>query len=118
MSHRGGGLPLAHLPFFTEGKKFHVPMYLATSFDEDVAYRLAALLMTACRDCSLKCCRFWFMSFDRGEPPVHWIIRVDPRGETSFRRALSAHNAYKLFAVILWTQAPVQARKLGGKDQR
>jgi hypothetical protein len=47
MSHHGGGLPLAHLPFFTERKKFRVPMYLATSFDEDVAYRLAALLMTA-----------------------------------------------------------------------
>jgi hypothetical protein len=118
MSHRGGGLPLAHLPFFTEGKKFRVPMYLATSFDEDVAYRLAALLMTACHDCSLTCCRFWYMAFDRGEPPVHWIIRVDPRGETSFRRALSARNACKLFAVMLWTQAPVQARELGGKDQR
>ena len=90
MSHRGGGLPLAHLPFFTEGKKFRVPMFLATSFDEDVAYRLAALLMTACHDCSLTCCRFWYMAFDRGEPPVHWIIRVDPRGEKSFRRALSA----------------------------
>ena len=76
---------LAHLPFFSEGKKFHVPMYLATSFDEDVAYRLVALLMTACHDCSLTCCRFWYMAFDRGEPPVHWIIRVDPRGETSFR---------------------------------
>ena len=85
MSHRGGGMPLTHLPFFTEGKKFRVPMYLATSFDEDVAYRLVALLMTACHDCSLTCCRFWYMAFDRGEPPVHWIIRVDPRGETSFR---------------------------------
>jgi hypothetical protein len=59
MSHRGGGLPLAHLPFFTEGKKFHVPMYLATSFDEDVAYRLAALLMT--------CCRFWYMCIEYGK---------------------------------------------------
>jgi hypothetical protein len=38
-SHRGGGLPLLHVPFFTAGKKFRVPMYLATSFDEEVAYR-------------------------------------------------------------------------------
>ena len=38
-SHRGGGLPAAHAPFFSVGKKFRVPMYLATSFDEDVAYR-------------------------------------------------------------------------------
>ena len=35
----GGGLPAAHAPFFSVGKKFRVPMYLATSFDEDVAYR-------------------------------------------------------------------------------
>ena len=38
-SHRGGGLPAAHAPFFSGGKKFRVPMYLATSFDEDVAYK-------------------------------------------------------------------------------
>jgi len=25
------------------------------------------------------------MAFDRGEPPVHWIVQVDPRGETSLR---------------------------------
>ena len=38
-SHRGGGLPLQHVPFFAPGKKFRVPMFLATSFDEDVAYK-------------------------------------------------------------------------------
>ena len=38
-SHRGGGLPLEHLPFFVAGKQFRVPMFLATSFDEDVAYK-------------------------------------------------------------------------------
>jgi len=38
-SHRGGSLPLHHLSFFTEGKKFRVPMFLATSFEEEVAYR-------------------------------------------------------------------------------
>jgi hypothetical protein len=39
MSHRGGALPLVHTPFFTVGKKFRVPMFLATSFSVDVAYR-------------------------------------------------------------------------------
>jgi len=38
-SHRGGGLPLAHVPFFKSGKKYRVPMFLATSFNADVAYR-------------------------------------------------------------------------------
>jgi hypothetical protein len=37
--HRGGGLPLAHVSFFKEGKKYRVPMFLATSFNADVAYR-------------------------------------------------------------------------------
>ena len=32
------------LPFFTAGKKFRVPMYLATSFDGEVAYRRELLL--------------------------------------------------------------------------
>ena len=32
-SHRGGGLPLQHVPFFAPGKNFRVPMFLATSFD-------------------------------------------------------------------------------------
>ncbi len=44
-SHRGGGLPAKHAAFFTAGKKFRVPMYLATSFDEDVAYRRVLLLL-------------------------------------------------------------------------
>jgi len=38
-SHRGGALPAQHLSFFTEGLKFRVPMFLATSFEEEVAYR-------------------------------------------------------------------------------
>jgi len=37
--HRGGALPLQHVSFFTEGKKFRLPMFLATSFEEDVARR-------------------------------------------------------------------------------
>jgi hypothetical protein len=41
-SHRGGGLPLQHVPFFTTGKKFRVPMFLATSFNVDVAFKYSA----------------------------------------------------------------------------
>jgi hypothetical protein len=36
--HRGGALPEHHRAFFTAGKKYRVPMYLATSFSEDKAY--------------------------------------------------------------------------------
>ena len=38
ITHRGGALPLQHLPFFTKGKKYRVPMFLATSFDIKTAY--------------------------------------------------------------------------------
>jgi hypothetical protein len=37
-SHRGGALPKQHHAFFAVGKKYRVPMYLATSFDENKAY--------------------------------------------------------------------------------
>ena len=40
-------LPLQHSAFFTAGMKLRVPMYLATSFDEDVAYR-SVLLLAQC----------------------------------------------------------------------
>ena len=38
ITHRGGALPLQHLPFFTDGKKYRIPMFLATSFDINTAY--------------------------------------------------------------------------------
>jgi hypothetical protein len=88
-SHRGGGLPAAHMSFFTVGKKYRVPMFMATSFDEEVAYRRELLPMLCARGLRLivRVGRFWLMAFDRGEPPVHWIVQVDPRGETSLRQA-------------------------------
>ena len=46
-SHRGGALPLQHHAFFTAGKKYRVPMYLATSFSEDKAYEFWCSLQHA-----------------------------------------------------------------------
>jgi hypothetical protein len=45
MSHRGGALPQQHHHFFTVGKKYRVPMYLATSFSEDKAYEFWCLAL-------------------------------------------------------------------------
>jgi hypothetical protein len=45
MSHRGGALPVQHCAFFTAGKKYRVPMYLATSFSEDKAYEFWCLAL-------------------------------------------------------------------------
>jgi hypothetical protein len=38
MAHRGSTLPRVHLPFFTAGKKFRVPMILSADVKEDTAY--------------------------------------------------------------------------------
>jgi len=67
VSHRGGALPHKHHHFFTVGKKYRVPMYLATSFSEDKAYE------------------FWYRQFAAGQVPVHWVIHFDVRGEHSLR---------------------------------
>ena len=47
VSHRGGALPRQHHAFFAVGKKYRVPMYLATSFSEDKAYEFWCVLPPA-----------------------------------------------------------------------
>ena len=65
---RGGGLPDEHRDFFTPGKRFRSPGFLATSFSEDKAYE------------------FWFRAHVESKlPAVKWVVHVDPRGETSAR---------------------------------
>lgn len=65
---RGGGLPDEHRDFFTPGKRFRSPGFLATSFSEDKAYG------------------FWYRAHvESGLPAVKWVVYVDPRGETSQR---------------------------------
>ena len=36
--HRGGGFPIEHQSFFSVGKMFRVSMFLASSFNEDMAF--------------------------------------------------------------------------------
>ena len=63
MVFRGGGLPLAHQPFFESllSKKYRAPMFLAASFRRVVAQE------RFCRRAQLA-----------GHPPVLWIIRLPP----------------------------------------
>jgi len=118
-SHRGGGLPLQHVPFFAPGKKFRVPMFLATSFNVDVAFkygagvRLDRLLRSASRCGS----RFWLMAFDAGLPPVHWIVRVDPKGEKSLMCVLPVRAAL-LLRDVQRRRSPLQARQPCREEQR
>ena len=70
VSYRGGGLPLQFVtqlaghppPFYVAGKKYRVPMFLASSFNIHVAEN------------------FCVSAEDRGETPVIWTIKVDARG--------------------------------------
>jgi hypothetical protein len=71
-SYRGGGMPLQHVslllghppPFYVAGKKYRIPMFLATFFSLHVAEN------------------FCVTAEQRGELPVIWTIKVDPRGSS------------------------------------
>jgi hypothetical protein len=71
VSFRGGCLPPEHVvqvngkpsPFFVKGKKYRVPMFLASSFKHHVAENFSVL------------------AHHRKENPVIWSIKVDPRGQ-------------------------------------
>jgi hypothetical protein len=87
-SHRGGALPAQHHAFFTQGKKYRVPMYLATSFSEDKAYEFWCVLPPAL--CAVSALPPFshavrYRQFAAGQVPVHWVIHFDPRGEHSLR---------------------------------
>jgi hypothetical protein len=64
---RDGELPLKHAEFYQAGKKYPVPGFIATSFNEDVA------------------CRFLYMKFAEGRTPVKWIVEVDSRGRDALQ---------------------------------
>ena len=65
---RGGGFDDSHRDFFTVGKRYRVPGFLATSFSEDTADE------------------FLFRAHvEGGRPAIKWIIQLDPRGETEFK---------------------------------
>ena len=65
VTYRGGGLPDEHRRFYTAGKKYRVPGFLATSFSRQVAEN------------------FMMWADSRNEPCVLWIVEVDPEGEHS-----------------------------------
>ena len=66
-TYRGGALPDEHQAFFTVGKKYRVPGFLATSFEESVAER------------------FIYMAYDDGSPCIKWIVHVDERGAADLK---------------------------------
>ena len=67
VTYRGGALPDEHQAFFTVGKKYRVPGFLATSFNESVAER------------------FIYMAYADGSPCIKWVVHVDERGAADFK---------------------------------
>ena len=71
ITYRGATLPEEHLAFYTVGKEYRVPGYVATSFQEKVAKRFAR--------------RAWQEAEHSSTgrlPAVLYVVQVDPDGET------------------------------------
>jgi hypothetical protein len=68
VTYRGGAFDDTFIPFFSVGKVYRVPGFVASSFDANTCdyflYRAAIM---------------------NNKPAIMWTIHVDPRGETEFR---------------------------------
>lgn len=102
---RGSGFDNQHQDFFTVGKSYRVPGFLATSFSEAIATR------------------FMRMAEAYGQQAVMWVVHVDPAGEHDADRRCKHVNyvshshvdgeaeflftAYSIFTVrsVTWGQA-------------
>ncbi len=100
--YRGGGLPNQHQSFFSVGKRYRVPMYLATSTDWALCQR------TFCyREHSIN-----------GHPPVLFIVQINPQYRCMHVNYITRRNCgeereflfvpYSVFEVmqVEWKQAP------------
>ena len=99
VSHRGGALPQQHHHFFTVGKKYRVPMYLATSFSEDKAYEFWWV-----------CCQVF---------PPNTLLRLTSCGQVPavFRRSSASALGHPLRpAGGALAALPLQEREPGGED--
>ena len=118
-SHRGGGLPLQHVPFFAPGKKFRVPMFLATSFKVDVAFKYSAQAFT--RPPPPLGLTLWLQVLAHGvrrrlAPRALDCSRGSQRGDVADVRAASVCRAAA--ARHATAQVSMQARQPGGEEQR
>ena len=71
---RGGGFDDAHQAFFTVGREYRVPAFLATSLSQKVPLG------------------FLYRAVAAGRSGVLWCVRVDPRGETAFEHKCKNAN--------------------------
>ena len=74
-TYRGGGFDNSHKGFWTVGKKYRVPGFLATSFDEKVADK--------------------FIGYTKMPATIKWVIKFDPRGQTNLKYRCKHVNLVK-----------------------
>ena len=84
VTYRGGLLPDEFKSFFTVGKKYATPGFLATSFSEKVAKKFMQRA---------------FRSKNGKIPAVRWTIHVNPEGETDATELCQNANLLKISEV-------------------
>eukprot|EP00729_Bicosta_minor_P005202 gene5202-26196_t len=70
LTYRGAILPTCHVAFYTVGKQYRIPGYLATSFAEKVAKSFSKRAWQAEKN-----------SASGEQPAIIWVVQVDPAGE-------------------------------------
>lgn len=89
-TYRGTALPICHRDFFTVGKTYRVPMYLATSADDDVAEEFMQRLAppSAAQEPAHQEPTMWIFHFDKEKrcKHVNFIDKTDgsASGENEF----------------------------------
>ena len=76
-TYRGGGFDNTLKPFWTVGKQYRVPGFLATSFSEAVADKFIG----------------WAASPDGST--IKWVIKFDPRGKEEYKYRCKQVNLVK-----------------------
>jgi hypothetical protein len=96
---RGGGLPRRHRPFFTIGKRYRVPMFLATSGDRPTA---DAFMQRQAEEPVL-----WTFRFDPALRcnHVNFIDRTDNTAGSEAEFLFSPFSAFEVLSV-LWSAQP------------
>jgi len=100
LTYRGGGLPLQHRSFYTEGKKYRAPMFLATSTKKYVALNLFCSRVMA--PCEPVLWRFYFHP-DFKCVHVNYLDKSLIENEEEF-----LFSAYSVFEVrkVEWKENP------------
>ncbi len=78
--YRGGGMPHEHFGFFTVGKKYRVPGFLATSSDETVARQF----MIRANQLRNEPCILWTITVEKDCMHVNYVAKTHVNTEAEY----------------------------------